>query len=83
MDVFAYGSLMLPQTMQAVTGRRFLSTNAVLKGFGRYRIAREIYPALVPEEGTEVKGVLYFHVDRRSLLRIDDYEGGVVPTHRR
>ena len=54
MNVFAYGSLMIPSVMHAVTGRWFTHTEAVLEGYARYGIDGESYPGIVPQEGAEI-----------------------------
>ena len=66
---------MLPEVMEAVTGRRSRSRPAVLKGYARYGFRRRVYPGLVREDGERVEGVLYLAVDDRSLMLLDEFEG--------
>ena len=73
--VFAYGSLMIPAVMRAVTGCDFLSISASLQDYARYRVRGESYPGIVPEKGALTRGILYLNVDCSSVERLDDFEG--------
>lgn len=73
--VFAYGTLMIPQVMQMVTGHQFVCEPALLPGYARYGLRGETYPALVPEAVRATDGVLWRDVDAESLARLDAFEG--------
>jgi gamma-glutamylcyclotransferase (GGCT)/AIG2-like uncharacterized protein YtfP len=73
--VFAYGSLMIPAVMRAVTGRDFLSIPAFLRDHARYRVRGESYPGIIQEKGSMTPGILYFDLDHDALKRLDDFEG--------
>ena len=75
MNIFAYGSLTVPEVMRAATGHHFLHEEAALKGYARYALEGVSYPGIVPEETAEIRGVIYFDIDRRSLERLDGFEG--------
>ena len=75
MHIFSYGSLMVASVMEAVTGSRFASQNAVLHGYARFRLEGATYPGLIPQEGATTDGVLYLDVDPSSLARLDAFEG--------
>ncbi len=75
MHVFTYGSLMVASVMQAVTGNRFASRNAILRGYARFRLEGASYPGLVPQENAATDGVLYLDVDSSSMARLDAFEG--------
>jgi gamma-glutamylcyclotransferase (GGCT)/AIG2-like uncharacterized protein YtfP len=73
--VFAYGTLLFPAVMEAVTGRRFGTREAELAGYARRRLRRRIYPAAVASPGACVAGRLYEGVDAPTLARLDRFEG--------
>ena len=80
-DVFTYGSLMVPRVMETVTGRLFDQAPALLRGFARYALRGETYPGLVQEVTATTDGVLWRDVDDDSLRRIDDFEGDWYERH--
>lgn len=76
-DLFAYGVLMRPELLRALTQRRFTSEPATLEGFRRYTVVEEGYPpfpAIVPEPDARVDGVLVREVDEESLRILDRFE---------
>ncbi len=75
MHVFTYGTLMIPSVMEAVTGGRFASRNALLNGYARFRLRGATYPGLIPRQGATTEGVLYLNVDPPSVARLDAFEG--------
>lgn len=72
-QVFVYGTLLVPEVMQQVTGRELRGQPATLQGYRRYRLRRCSYPGIVPDPEAEVTGLVY-HVDRQSLAALDRYE---------
>lgn len=74
-DVFTYGSLMIPAVMEAVTGSLFDSTPARLTGYARYALRGETYPGLVDEAAAATDGLLWRAVDAASLAQLDRFEG--------
>jgi gamma-glutamylcyclotransferase (GGCT)/AIG2-like uncharacterized protein YtfP len=75
MNIFTYGTLMIPEVMVAVTTRKFRSIDAILKGYARFRVKGESYPGITPETGAITEGIIYFDVDEWSLERLDTFEG--------
>ena len=75
MNIFAYGTLMIPSVMQAVTGKHFASKEAVLRGYDRFRIKEEFYPGVIEKKEAIIDGAVYLGVDSRSLRRLDLFEG--------
>ena len=73
--IFAYGSLMIPAVMRAVTGRDFFSIPALLPDHARYRVRGESYPGVIQEVGSRTSGVLYFDLDHDAVKKLDDFEG--------
>lgn len=74
-SLFTYGSLMLPEVMIKVCGCRFSAEKATLSGYGRYLVKNEVFPAIVMEKDACTEGLLYRGIDRKSLDRLDTFEG--------
>jgi gamma-glutamylcyclotransferase (GGCT)/AIG2-like uncharacterized protein YtfP len=75
MNLFVYGTLMIPTVMYAVTGRKFHFVNAILRGYARYTVKGESYPGIVPVINAVTKGIIYLDVDELSFKRLDEFEG--------
>jgi gamma-glutamylcyclotransferase (GGCT)/AIG2-like uncharacterized protein YtfP len=75
MHIFAYGTLVIPEVMRRVTGRNFRCQEAFLRGYARFRVRRQTYPAILPFPDKETDGVVYYDVDDASLQRLDEFEG--------
>jgi len=75
MNLFTYGSLMIPSVMAAVTGKRFKVTKACLKEYARFKVKGESYPGIVYQPGAATDGVVHCDVDDLSLKLLDDFEG--------
>jgi gamma-glutamylcyclotransferase (GGCT)/AIG2-like uncharacterized protein YtfP len=73
--VFAYGTLIFPEVMRAVTGRTFEAEPAVLPGYRRRRIEARTYPGIVEVSEEFTEGRLYRNVDEATLARLDVFEG--------
>ena len=74
LNLFTYGTLMLPAVMQAVTGRSFADRPAILPDHARYRLKRRVYPGIIASPGDYVAGLLYSDIDKDSLRRLDAFE---------
>ena len=79
---FAYGTLEIPEVMQAVTGRRFEPVDARLPDHARHMLAERIYPGVVPEPGAETTGCLYRDLDADSFAALDRFEGRIYTRRR-
>ena len=75
MNIFTYGTLMIPDVMNAVTSREFRFMDAILRGYARFTVKGESYPGIIPTTDAGTKGILYFDVDELSLERLDTFEG--------
>ncbi|QBG48503.1 gamma-glutamylcyclotransferase [Verrucomicrobia bacterium S94] len=75
MNLFAYGTLMWPEVLESVTGRRIAGTAAVLRGYRRLRVKGEHYPVVVPSSADCVEGVLYCGLTMQEFRLLDDFEG--------
>jgi gamma-glutamylcyclotransferase (GGCT)/AIG2-like uncharacterized protein YtfP len=76
--LFAYGTLLFPEILQAVTGRVAASSPAALDGFVRRSLAGDFFPAVVEgAAGDRVIGVVYRGLDQRDWERLDRFEGSL------
>ena len=75
MNIFTYGTLMIPDVMYAVTAREFRFKNAVLRGYARFTVKGESYPGIIPATDAVTEGIIYFDVDESSFERLDAFEG--------
>jgi gamma-glutamylcyclotransferase (GGCT)/AIG2-like uncharacterized protein YtfP len=73
--LFVYGTLSFPEVMQAVTGRRFESLAAVLRGYRRRMLAGRVYPGIRPAPADSTAGFVYLSLDPATLACLDDFEG--------
>lgn len=81
--LFAYGTLMLPEVMEVVAGRRCVALPAVLPGHRRRLLRDAVYPVLLPAAGESVAGVLWDGLDDTALARIDRFEDAIYERIRR
>lgn len=75
MNLFAYGTLMWPEVLESVIGRRPAGEPAVLSGFRRLRVKGEHYPAMVRSAGDSVEGVLYRGLTDEEFRHLNLFEG--------
>lgn len=74
-NVFTYGSLMFAPVWLSVCSQTYVTLPATLQGYRRYSVQGESYPALVPEEGASVTGLVYRNVTADDCRRLDQFEG--------
>lgn len=74
-NVFAYGTLLCEDIMEKIAGPIGKAQPAFAKGFSRYAIQNEAYPAIIPEADGVVSGIIYEHLSQAALEAIDAYEG--------
>jgi gamma-glutamylcyclotransferase (GGCT)/AIG2-like uncharacterized protein YtfP len=75
MNIFAYGTLMIPSVMYAVTGRHFRSQKAILRDYARFTVKGESYPGIIPVTNEITEGIIYFNVNELLLEQLDTFEG--------
>jgi len=75
MNIFAYGTLMIPAVMYAATARHFRFKKAMLRGYARFTVKGESYPGIIPQADAITGGIIYLNVDEQSLERLDAFEG--------
>ncbi|BBL70661.1 gamma-glutamylcyclotransferase family protein [Methylogaea oryzae] len=72
--LFAYGTLLLPEVMRAVTGRQPVGQPARLEGYACRLLRKRPYPGIRPSPGAVTTGLLYWGLDRRAWRRLDAFE---------
>ena len=75
--LFTYGTLEIPEVMEAVTGRAWASAEAWAKGFAKFLLKGRIYPGMTAFRGATCSGRVYYHIDRRTLEILDAFEDEV------
>lgn len=66
---------MCPEIMQEVTGCHLRGEPCVLGGYSRRQVKGEHFPALLPEVGAVVEGIVYQDVTASAWALLDRYEG--------
>ncbi len=79
-DLFCYGTLQIPEVIQAVIGRHPPGRQAKISGFGAFAVRHAEYPGLRPVRGHKTGGRLYFGLTADELATLDRFEG---PLYRR
>lgn len=78
-NIFAYGTLMLPEIVFALTKKNFVMKEGTLKDYRRYKVndpnREQKGPAIIKEEGYEVKGKVIFDVGDKTIKLLDKFEG--------
>lgn len=74
-NVFVYGTLLVPELMRVVSGREYPSVEAIAHGYARSRLAGRVYPGIVATAGSQAPGRVYLEVSQESLRRLDYFEG--------
>lgn len=75
MNLFAYGTLMWPDVLEAVTGRRMEGRKITLSGYKRVRVKDQHYPVILQSEEDSVEGILYLHLTEEEFRCLDAFEG--------
>jgi gamma-glutamylcyclotransferase (GGCT)/AIG2-like uncharacterized protein YtfP len=75
MNIFTYGSLMVPSIFKSVTGQDFRSQPACLSDYGRFSLRHDSYPGIIEAQGYMTEGVIYFDIDEASIAELDEFEG--------
>jgi len=75
LDLFVYGTLMVPEVMRRVCGYARAGEPALLHDYRRRRVSGEVYPGIVASVGDAVGGVVYRNVRRTQLAVLDVFEG--------
>ena len=79
-NVFVYGSLMCPNVLKILLNRVPTFCKAKVKGYHRYRIKDQVFPAVRPNLNTSktnpvfVQGLLLQEITNEELVIFDEFE---------
>lgn len=74
-QLFAYGTLQLPEKLKQLIGRELPFQPAQLTDFRCGLVERANFPGIVPAPGEQVQGQLLSNILQQDLLKLDEYEG--------
>ncbi len=78
MNVFAYGSLILPEVWEAVTGECHRSEPGWISGYVRRTVRGATYPGIVTDDSSgaseRIDGAIYYDVGTDALAALDEFE---------
>ena len=72
--LFTYGTLQIPEVMEAVVGRVWVSVEAKAPGFAQFRFKDRIYPGMVAREASVTQGRVYCDTNDRTWYLLDSFE---------
>ena len=75
--LFAYGTLLAPELLHSVIGRRLEGDPAVLEDYVCRRVRRAAYPAIIKLTGASTRGNVYCGIDNLAWQRLDDFEASL------
>lgn len=75
MNLFVYGTLMLPEIWHKVTRENKSHEKALLNGFFRSKLKGEVYPGIYRKNGCSVNGLIYYDVSHFTIEKLDMFEG--------
>jgi len=78
--LFTYGTLQIPEVMEAVSGRTLFWVEAEAPGFAQFRFTDRIYPGMVSREGATTRGRVYTALSHQAWELLDRFED---PIYRR
>ena len=78
--LFTYGTLQIPEVMEAVAGQVLSWVEAEAPGFTQFRFTDRIYPGMVAREGATTPGRVYTALSRQAWELLDRFED---PIYRR
>ena len=76
-NLFAYGTLMVPELIRSIIDRDLKSGRGRLNDFERRSVRNEIYPAVKPSLSNDVFGVIYYDLSLTEMNILDQYEGNM------
>lgn len=74
-QLFVYGTLMIPEVLEELTGRKVKTVRAILYDFRRFQVSGKEYPAIVSAPGERVSGKLIQLEGDNLMDIITFYEG--------
>ena len=74
-NLFTYGTLMFPEVMTAVIGRKVESCEMGLSGWRRFALNGCLYPGAVRDPAKKIFGVCWRKLSPVDLEKLDRFEG--------
>lgn len=74
-SVFTYGSLMVPEVMEGVTGSSYPSLTGVALNCDRRKLRSKTYPGMLRLEGAATEGIVYQNISALAMKHLDNFEG--------
>jgi gamma-glutamylcyclotransferase (GGCT)/AIG2-like uncharacterized protein YtfP len=74
LELFVYGTLMVPAVMRGVCGYTDVGMPAQLRGYRRRLIRGEVYPGIVSDPAETVEGLVYHGVTSQQIALLDAFE---------
>ena len=81
--MFVYGTLMFPEVWERVVQTKSWGRPGVLNDYRRFKVnIRDIgnYPAIVPEKGATVTGLVMYDLTEEQVTQADHFEGVAAPS---
>ncbi|MCB0667123.1 MAG: gamma-glutamylcyclotransferase, partial [Saprospiraceae bacterium] len=75
MNLFTYGTLMIPEIISSLLGRNLTGVGALLKDYRRALILNQTYPGICRQGESQVEGVIYYQLKSHEIEILDNYEG--------
>ncbi|MEI6149393.1 MAG: gamma-glutamylcyclotransferase family protein [bacterium] len=75
MNIFAYGSLSLPEVMLAVAGGRFSFLEGRVQGYAQLQWRDKERTAMIPFPDICTEGIVYLNVGKDVVKRLDAFFG--------
>lgn len=75
MNLFTYGTLMIPEIISSLLGRNLTGMGALLKDYRRALILNQSYPGITRQGESQVEGVIYYQLKPHEMEILDNYEG--------
>ncbi len=70
-NIFAYGTLMFPKLVYALTGKHFRSEDAHIENYIRYKVitpnSSEEHPAIIEKSSSIANGKVLYNIDDQSF----------------
>jgi gamma-glutamylcyclotransferase (GGCT)/AIG2-like uncharacterized protein YtfP len=79
MNLFIYGTLIVPEIWRRVVGRDCRRQSALVRGMRVVRATGELYPVMVAteDEHSAASGYVVFDVTAKDIAALDDYESAI------
>ena len=74
-QIFVYGTLLYPEIVGKLTGKKLKTHHAILFGFKRFTVVGCDYPAIIETKNSKVEGLLIENVDSKSGQVLSFFEG--------